>query len=225
MTDEHITGAQFQNTEGCGVMHDISRIRARTRTPRLKGYLNIVTGLAFGLTLLLLLVGQAQASEENSGTSLKKEVDGYKVELVFTEGKAQTGDNKLKIELHDAQDQPVDKAKVTVTAEMNITAAKGTESSAKKNTHGASTQSPERVKAVELKAGHETGEYVGQVKFHDAGKWNIKVTFVVQQQPKSATFEADVMKADASKWYVLWGFLGVNLAVIITAAATRKKTR
>lgn len=225
MTDEHIAGDKFQSTEGCSVMHGISRIKARTRILRLKGYWNIVKGLAFGLTLLLLLVGQAQASEEKSGNGLEKEVDGYKVELVFTEGKAQTGDNKLKIELHDAQGRPVGSAKITVAAEMNIAASKDTASSIKKDTHGSSTQSRERVKAVQLKAGHETGEYVGQVKFHDAGKWNVKVTFVVQQQQKSATFLVDIMKADVSKWYVIWGFLGVNVAVFIAAAVTRKKAR
>jgi putative ABC transport system permease protein len=185
--------------------------------------LSLVISLVLGLILLFSFTEEAQASGGDTPIEKKvQEVDGYEVQLGFVAGKALTGDNEIQIELHDAQDQPVSDARVIITAEMSAVTGKkmgmGTQTESTSN-GGANS---EEGKEVELKAGKEPGEYEGEVEFDDEGQWLVKVQFAVQGQEKSTTFAVDVIKAGPN-WYVLWGFLVVNIAIITVAAVTRRK--
>lgn len=76
---------------------------------------------------------------------------------------------------------------------------------------------------VELAGGHNSGEYEGEVETGDAGHWIIKVLFAVGQQEKSVAFTMDINR-DVHNWSILYGILGINVAIILIAALTRKKS-
>lgn len=189
--------------------------------------------MRIGISLILVLIlflsftAQAQASEEmeSEGANVKV-VDGYEVKLAFEGGEAQTGRNKIHLKLEDAGGKPVGNSKVTLTA-----------------TH---EESNKRIE-MELKTGHvadeslggalmklllpgsksssgglKSGEYGGELEFDKTGPWMIGVTFVVQGKGRTAEFEANVSQGGVN-WYVLWSFLIVNCAIIITAAVIRRK--
>jgi len=74
-----------------------------------------------------------------------------------------------------------------------------------------------------LTAGKIEGEYVGQVIFPNAGEWLLTVSYEIAGKEKMAMFAVNAIRS-AETWWVLSGFLGVNLAVIATAGITKRKT-
>ncbi|MFA4836904.1 MAG: hypothetical protein WC749_12640 [Dehalococcoidia bacterium] len=83
-----------------------------------------------------------------------------------------------------------------------------------------------RPEGATLRAGDKTGQYIGGVEFDDAGQWTITVNFVTQGQEGSVSFVIDITegkKHGPNNWLVLFGFLGLNIAVIAAAAITKRK--
>jgi hypothetical protein len=76
---------------------------------------------------------------------------------------------------------------------------------------------------VELEQGAAPGEYQGQVGFSREGQWLIKVNFLVDGQVGETEFVVDVVKR-APNWYVLGGFAGMNMLVIVVAAVMKRST-
>jgi hypothetical protein len=76
---------------------------------------------------------------------------------------------------------------------------------------------------AELVAGPTPGEYQGQVNFTAEGRWLVKVNFTAQGHTKEVEFAIDVVKRGPN-WYVLGGFLSVNMLVVTTAAVMKYRT-
>ena len=74
-----------------------------------------------------------------------------------------------------------------------------------------------------LAAGQTEGEYVGQVVFPNAGEWLLTVSYEIAGKERTATFAVNATRTQET-WWVLSGFLGVNLAVIAAAGITKRKT-
>jgi hypothetical protein len=75
---------------------------------------------------------------------------------------------------------------------------------------------------AELAAGSRPGEYEGQVSFTAEGRWLVKVSLSAQGQSQEVEFTVDVVKRGPN-WYVLGGFLSVNMAVVATAAVMKQR--
>jgi hypothetical protein len=77
-------------------------------------------------------------------------------------------------------------------------------------------------KVIDFKAGHEKGEYTGNVHFSDKGKWKIKTEFMVQDKQKMIDFDVDVVD-EGPNWFIIGGFSAVIAIIIISAGVTKKK--
>ncbi len=194
-----------------------------------KSYFRAMRIMVTGFIMLLLSGNHAFA--DSNVRSQEQIVDGYKVTLTFDEGKAKVGHNKLNIRLNNEQGQPVSSASVTVIAEFykksasnSSNHAAGMDMSDMKSNNPVSepAESPVRIVKAEMTAGHETGEYEGEIELNEAGHWMIKVISQVKQQEKSAAFAVDVSNKGPN-WLVLGGFMGGIAAFITVAMITRRK--
>jgi uncharacterized GH25 family protein len=113
--------------------------------------------------------------------------------------------------LHDDKGQPIDNADVKVTTSMG-------------SDMGDMKMDNSKPMAVDFKKGNEKGEYTGSVNFSDKGKWTIKTDFMVQNQEKMANFDVDVASAGPN-WFVVGGFAGVIVLIIIFAAVMKNKKK
>lgn len=190
--------------------------------------MRIFINLVLGLILLLSFAGQAQASEEmGSKGGYEKVVDGYEVKLAFEGGEAQKGRNKVHLKIEDAKGKPVRSSRVTLTATspesnrpIEIELKTGHEAG---ESFGESIRKLLLPGSTSSDGGLKTGEYGGELEFDEVGPWMIKVTFAIQEKERAVEFEADISQGRPN-WYVLWGFLGVNIAIIIAAAVIRRKS-
>ncbi len=189
----------------------------------------ILTAIKIMLLGFIVLMPFSNRALADSGARFEeKAVDGYKVRLGTASGGAQVGHNKLNVQISDAQGAPISNASITVIAEYFKEAATsasdhgmgtGTE---KKGDQSVPAQVAARTVKVVFKAGHEAGEYEGEVELDEAGHWMVKVVFLQQQQEKSAAFEVEVNASKSGpNWFVLTGFAGI-IAVLIAAAAVTK---
>lgn len=185
--------------------------------------------LIFSIVLLLSSASSVLASG-GSGSSEVKEVDGYMVELTLVEGDAQIGHNKLSIEIKDAQGEVVDDATVTVVAELySETSNNGTGGMGGMNMGGTtgteedtSAEAPIRTASAEMEAGHNIGEYEGEIELAEAGHWMVKVVFLIQSHERVAEFTVEVAGAPRG-WVILGAFLGINIGIITVAVIIGKK--
>lgn len=76
---------------------------------------------------------------------------------------------------------------------------------------------------TQLIARSTAGEYEGQVSFTGEGQWLVKVNLLAQGHSQAAEFTVDVVKRGPN-WYVLGGFLSVNMGVIAAAAIMKQRT-
>ena len=185
------------------------------------------------------------------GGGLEKEVDGYHVKLIFTEP-AQVGENPFHIQINDALGMPVTGAEVKVEAmlakgmddghgaaeeELSVgvmtsnNRMSGMEMDSEPETgvmkpnnpaggHGASESM-----TVMLEAGHEPGEYEGEVHIESSGAWMFEVHFTVNGETKAVEFPFNVTRSLILNYGILAGFIGINATVIAVAASKRKSVR
>lgn len=182
------------------------------------------------LGFILLLPFSNRALADSGARFEEKAVDGYKVRLAVASGGAQVGHNKLNIQISDAQGAPINNASITVIAEYFKEAVTSTSdhgmgtATEKKGDQSVPAQVAVRTVKVVFKAGHEAGEYEGEIELDEAGHWMIKVVFLQQQQEKSAAFEVEVNASKSGpNWFVLMGFAGIIAVLITTAALTRNR--
>lgn len=171
---------------------------------------NLIKNLVLGTVFTLVFSTAALA--DNGGTKIEKNVDGIKVDLVLNSEKVKTGENELTILLSDDKGQPVDNANVKVTADMT-----GSDM-------GGMKMENSKPMAVELKPGHEKGEYEGKVNFSDKGKWKVKTDFTVNNVEKMADFDVDVASSGPNL-FVVGGFLGAIVLIIAFAAIMKNKKK
>lgn len=190
-------------------------------------FLTAIKIMLLGFIVLMPFSNRAMA---DSGARFEeKAVDGYRVKLGLASGGAQVGHNKLNIQIIDAKGAPINDTSITVIAEYFKEAVTSTSDHGMgMGTEGKDTKSTpaevaiRTVKAV-FKAGHEAGEYEGEVELDEAGHWMVKVVFL-QQQEKSAAFEVEVSAPKSGpNWFVLMGFAGIIAVLITTAAVTKSR--
>lgn len=75
---------------------------------------------------------------------------------------------------------------------------------------------------AELAARPTPGEYEGQVSFTSAGQWLVKVNLSAQGHSQEVEFTVDVVKRGPN-WYILGGFLSVNMGVVAAAAIMKQR--
>ncbi|KZL91461.1 FixH family protein [Clostridium magnum] len=167
--------------------------------------LSIISALVLTLSTSVLADG--------SGKKIEQKVDGVTATLILPGDTAKTGENELTVKLYDDKDKPVTDANVKVVAEM--------ESDGDMSSHNMKEAKPE---VIDLKKGHEDGEYVGTVKFSDKGHWKVKTSFAVNNTEKMADFDVDVISGGPN-WLVIGGFLGATALIIVTAAISKKNKK
>ena len=200
-------------------------------------------------TLILALPGAARA--DGGGGGLEKEVDGYRVKLVFAKP-AQVGENQFHIQINDALGMPVTDAQVEVSAmpvegmddghgaeEEELPVGVMTSNNdmdgmemgsetpetgvMKPNTPSGGHDESESV-AVMLEPGHEPGEYEGEMHIEISGEWMLEVHFTVNGETKAVEFPFDVERKLGSNYAILAGFFGINATVIFAAAVLKRKS-
>ena len=108
-----------------------------------------------------------------------------------------------------SEEEPTDEANADSHGESQ-------ESHGSEEEHGESS-----MQEIVLVAGHEGGEYEGEVSLHRSGDWVFHVQFTVEGQLNEVELPVAVTGIDA-KYSILGGFFGIN-AVVITAAAISKR--
>ncbi|WP_010233965.1 FixH family protein [Clostridium arbusti] len=171
----------------------------------------LMKNLLLGLLFTLILSTTALANS-GGGTKIEKNVDGIKVDLILSGDTVKTGDNELTIKLYDEKGQPLENANVKVTAEMPG------------NSMDDMKMNNSKPEAISFKAGHEKGEYTGNINFSDKGNWTVKTDFTVENQEKMADFDVKIASSGPN-WFIIGGFLGVVVIIIIIAAVSKNKKK
>lgn len=165
------------------------------------------------ITLLFTLISFTTAlADSGGGTKIEKDVNGIKVDLILSGDTVKTGDNMLTIKLYDEKGQPLENANVKVTADMPG------------NNMDSMNMKDSKPETFDFKAGHEKGEYTGNINFSDKGNWKIKTDFTVKSQEKMADFDVKVVSSGPN-WFIIGGFLGVVVIIIIIAAISKNKKK
>lgn len=74
---------------------------------------------------------------------------------------------------------------------------------------------------AQLIAAPAAGHYQGHVDFTDTGAWLVKVNFVADGEAKEANFIVEAAR-NASTWWIISGFGGLNALVIVVAAVLKR---
>ena len=197
------------------------------------------------VTLLLFFSVFTSVSADGGNNPFEKEAGGYKVNLVAEEPK-EAGSSDIVIKLRTEQGEPVDGATVQVEVaeadghaeeesdhasedQKNNDDGHGSmETTQKVGDHmeskGSETQPDEhnKAQAITFETGNEPGEYHGTIDLPKAGNWVVTVHFEVDHEEYKVEFPVEVQPG-FSKAGVLAGFLGVNVAVVASAAVQKRK--
>lgn len=203
--------------------------------------------ILLGATFLFALPQSAFADGGAGG--LEKEVHGYHVKLVFAE-EIMSGVNQFHVQITDPMGMPLANAEVEIEAmpaeEMDAhgseteTLSVGLMTSNSSMDMGADEPATGIMKpnTEETDGGHgesfdpvsvmlmpvKEGEYAGTVSFSKSGEWMFDVRFTTKGETNHVEFSFDVMRALATNYAILAGFIFVNATVITSAAALKRKT-
>ena len=145
---------------------------------------------------------EEDANEESHGTDSMSGMDMPEAEPTEVETDSMPG-------MDMSEEEPTDEANADSHGESQ-------ESHGSEEEHGESS-----MQEIVLVAGHEGGEYEGEVSLHRSGDWVFHVQFTVEGQLNEVELPVAVTGIDA-KYSILGGFFGIN-AVVITAAAISKR--
>lgn len=145
---------------------------------------------------------EEDANEESHGTDSMSGMDMPEAEPTEAETDSIHG-------MDMSEEEPTDEANTDVHGESQ-------ESHGSEDEHGESS-----MQEIVLVAGHEGGEYEGEVSLHRSGDWVFHVQFTVDGQLNEVELPVAVTGIDA-KYGILGGFFGIN-AVVITAAVISKR--
>ncbi|MFL0197953.1 FixH family protein [Clostridium sp. WILCCON 0269] len=164
------------------------------------------------LTLIFSLTFSALVFASSEGKEIDKQVDGINASIMFNSEKVKTGNNDFTIMLKDKNNQPISNAAVKVTVEMD------------KSMNMNMNMGDSKTMATELKESSEKGEYMGSANFTDKGTWNVQTMFTVNGKDENTTFSVDVVKPGPN-WFVIGGFSGAIVLIIVIVTLRKKKTR
>jgi len=163
-----------------------------------------------------------------AGATFEAEVNGYHVSLSFV-SELKTGENEVHVRIVDSQDQFVPPTKVEISV-MPIE-EKGHEAT---ESHGADV-APASAHA-EPASGHDNmpgmgaesepasgSGHKGVLNFDKSGEWNVVVHFTVGGELLKVDIPVTVVGA-ISRYGVLAGIFGLNIAIVSTAAIRKRNT-
>jgi hypothetical protein len=206
-----------------------------------KPYLSLLVISILGIALMFPRT--AFASEEVE--VYKAEVNGYHVSLGFI-AEIKAGENEVHVQILDPEGLPVDSTEVEImimrmeedahgeneshgaseteeTSEHNnMSGMKMETEPATESTHGMEADSHQGSTTL-LEHHMEDSEYKGVLNFDNSGEWNVVVHFAVGDEFMEVEFPVNVA-GTISKFGVLAGIFGLNVAMVSTAAILKRKT-
>jgi hypothetical protein len=201
------------------------------------------------LLLALALPITALADGEGSENEFTQTVEGYQVTLAF-EKPAAVGENQIHVLVKDAMNIPVSQAdlEVSVVTEEaeHVEAAPTAEIGMMSNMSGMSNmgaepsnevgtmsamssmdeqpaESHDQMGMVALEAGHESGEYEGELSIESDGDLAVRVHLTVAGKLMEVDFPLHVAKSSTGA-VVLGSFFIVNVALIGAGVVMKSKT-
>jgi hypothetical protein len=181
------------------------------------------------------------ANEGEGEHGLEKEVNGYHVTL-SSQNEWVKGENTIVVTIEDRMGIPVS------NADVEILIAPKLDKHVDENTHGVEEQShnsmpgmdmgepepepetsdipthdEETLEPVAMTKSHEHGVYTLETHLESSGQHEVQVFFHINGEMLQADFVVDV-PGIASKPIVLWGFLVVNIGLIISASVLKKQS-
>jgi hypothetical protein len=186
--------------------------------------------LLSAVMLLVLSLAPINVLADGGEDEITQTVDGYRVTLVFEKPIA-NGENPIHLQVSHAQGQPVSNAHVevrVVEAEAEHTEAESHASQGDNHgmdgmdgTHSSPSEHDE-MEIVTFTAGHEEGEYAGEIVVADSGEWTLQVHLAVAGHLVEFDFPLHIASSQAGK-NILLGFFAINAVILGTAATLKLK--
>ena len=181
--------------------------------------------------ILLSLPFAALADGVDDEHEFTQTAGGYEVTLVF-ENPAAIGENQIHVRVSDAHHAPVSNADVEVSlveGEAEHTEAEPIAQPEEAGMHGmseapveVSEETHDEMDMIALEAGHESGEYAGEIAIDSAGDWIIRVHLTVQGELVEVDFPLSVASSQKGAG-ILTGFFALNAAIIVSAVYMKRK--
>lgn len=147
---------------------------------------------------------EEDANEESHGTDTMSGMDMPEAEPTEAETDSMHG-------MDMSDDEPTDDSSSDAHGETQ-------------DSHGSEDEHGETaIQEIVLEAGHEVGEYEGNISLNRSGDWVFHVQFTVNGQLNEVEMPITVAGLDA-KYGILAGFFGINATVISAAAISKRKS-
>ena len=192
------------------------------------------TCLLSAVVILLLVAAPMTALADGGEDEFTQTVDGYRVTLVF-ENPITSGENQIHIQVSDAQGQPISSARVEVSvveaetehAEAETPAPQsgmaGMDSTPEMDATPTTSDEHDEVEMTAFAAGHEAGEYEGEIAIAGAGEWAIWVHLTVEDHLVKFDFPVHMTGPQTGK-NILLGFFTINAVIVGTAVTLKLKS-
>lgn len=192
--------------------------------------------LSLFIIMMIVFVTPLSVQADGDPDGFVQTINGYQVSLIFAEDPT-VGENQIHVQIHDSMDMPVSHADVQVSvaspAEEHAADGHGVveEPSGHENMPGMDHTGPaveqgsthEEMQAFALEPSHhEEGEYSGAMHIESSGDWTITVHLTVEGE--SMEVEFPVMIKSGVRNTILTTFAGINLFILIVAAALKSKS-
>jgi hypothetical protein len=184
--------------------------------------------------LLVLLTLPVSAWADGGEDEFTQTVNGYEVTLVFDES-ATVGENQIHIQVGDSQHMPVSNADIEVSVvesegdHVEAESAADNEVSDMAGMGGDPEQQAEapasehaEADTVTFEAGHEKGEYAGEIAIDEPGDWAIRVHLTIQGETMEVEFPLTIAHPKSGSG-ILTGFLALNAVILVAALVLKSK--
>lgn len=201
----------------------------------MKRLLSAISSLIFIVAILFTNANNVLASGEDGGHLLEMDVNGYHIAL-SSQNEWVKGENTVVVTLTDGMGMPVSNADVEIliapkSDEHNETDAHGSEQQdsmpgmdmgAPAATEAVPDHEEEATTPIPMLESAEHGMYMVQTSIEASGEHDVQVFFHVNGKMMQADFVVDVPGV-SSKSIILWGFVMVNVGLVISAGMLKKQ--
>ena len=213
----------------------------------MKRFLHLLLAIVFAFTLVSANLTAAFASSGDDEHTMEMEVNGYHITLA-SQNEWKKGENAIVVTLMDSMGMPVQNAEVEI-----LLAPRSDGHSATESAHSAELQNNsmpgmeiesshdsmpgmDMGEAAEVMLAHdeelaepiamieaeEQGMYRVKTHFESSGEHDVNVMFHVNGEMLQARFVVDILRS-FSKSLVLWSFVAVNVALMVSAGVMKKQ--
>lgn len=194
--------------------------------------------LIFVTVLLFALPVNVLADEKDDGRPLEMEVNGFHITLA-NQSEWTKGDNTIVVTITDDMGMPVKNAEVEILvatkleghteSETALHEAEPKESAHAMDTEESLTESTdttvhdeENPAPIAMLESDEHGVYIAETHLEAVGKHEIHVMFLGNGEVLQADFVVEI-PGISSKMLVLWSFVLVNIALVVSAGILKKQ--